>query len=80
MTFLYEVCRLIPENIKTKSLLKTSYNKMRVSLGSCALTPHVESGFWSKVEGQMSRVEGEESRVKSRGSRIKCRGSQISIQ
>ena len=35
MTFLYEVCRLIPENIKTKSLLlKTNYNKMRVSLGS----------------------------------------------
>ena len=36
MTFLYEVCRLIPENIKTKSLLKTNYNKMRVSLGGCA--------------------------------------------
>ena len=36
MTFLYEVWRLvIPENIKTKSLLKTNYNKMRVSLGSC---------------------------------------------
>ena len=34
MTFLYEVGRLIPENIKTKSLLKTNYNKMRVSLGS----------------------------------------------
>ena len=34
MTFLYEVYRLIPENIKTKSLLKTSDNKMRVSLGS----------------------------------------------
>ena len=29
-----EVCRLIPENIKTKSLLKTNYNKVRVSLGS----------------------------------------------
>ena len=27
MTFLYEVCRLMPENIKTKSLLKTNYNK-----------------------------------------------------
>ena len=35
MTFLYEVYKLIPENIKTKSLLKTNYNKMRVSLGSC---------------------------------------------
>ena len=42
MTFLYEVYGLIPENIKTKSLLKTSDNKMRVSLGACALTPHVE--------------------------------------
>ena len=38
MTFLYEVYRLIPENIKTKSLLKTNYNKMRVSLGSCVST------------------------------------------
>ena len=35
MTFLYEVWQLIPKNIKTKSLLKTKYNKMRVSLGSC---------------------------------------------
>ena len=34
MKFLYKVCLLIPENIKTKSLLKTNYNKMRVSLGS----------------------------------------------
>ena len=35
MTFLYEVYGLIPENIKTKSLLKTNYNKMRViSLGN----------------------------------------------
>ena len=43
MTFLYEVCWLIPENIKIKSLLKTNYNKMRVSLGSC-----VESEYkWS---------------------------------
>ena len=36
MTFLYEVHKLIPENIETKSLLKTNYNKMRVSLGGCA--------------------------------------------
>ena len=40
MTFLYEVCKLIPENIKTKSLLKTNYYKMRVSLGSLWLTGH----------------------------------------
>ena len=78
MTFLYEVYRLIPENIKTKSLLKTSYNKMRVSLGSlCFDSPR---GVWILVGGRGSNVEGEESRVKSRGSRIKCRGSQISIQ
>ena len=35
MTFLYEVWRLTPENIKTKPLLKTNSNKMRVSLGAC---------------------------------------------
>ena len=55
MTFLDEVYRLIPENIKTKSLLKTSYNKMRVSLGSlCFDSPR---GVWIFVEGQMSRVK-----------------------
>ena len=52
MTFLYEVYRLIPENIKTKSLLKTSYNKMRVM---CFDSPR---GVWILVEGRGSNVEG----------------------
>ena len=68
MTFLYEVYRLIPENIKTKSLLKTSYNKMRVSLGSlCFDSPR---GVWILVEGRGSNVEGEKLRVKDKMSRV----------
>ena len=55
MTFLYEVYILIPENIKTKSLLKTSYNKMRLSLGSlCFDSPR---GVWIFVAGRGSNVE-----------------------
>ena len=35
MTFSDKVYGLIPENIKTKSLLETNYNNMQVSLGAC---------------------------------------------
>ena len=67
MTFLYEVYRLITENIKTKSLFKTNYNKMRVSLGSlwCGKQNHFEAVCRSKNPNKRNQPKNQKRDVQN---------------